>query len=78
MVQCDRGPPTMERLGAPDQGAYPRASGLIGGDQTNILEITLNDQLTGPIPESIGRFSRLQRLRIDNYLEGPIPQSIST
>ena len=38
MVLCDGGPPTMERLGALDQGADPRAQlavGPIGGDQTN-------------------------------------------
>ena len=44
MVLCDRGPPTMERLGAPDQGADPRAQlavGSIAGDQTNILPLNL-------------------------------------
>ena len=44
MVLCDGGPPTMERLGAPDQGADPRdqlAIGSIGGDQTNILPLDL-------------------------------------
>ena len=40
MVLCDGGPPTMERLGAPDQGADPRAQ-LAGGDQTNILPLDL-------------------------------------
>ena len=35
MALCDGGPPTMERLGAPDQGVDPRvqlAVGSIGGD----------------------------------------------
>ena len=35
MALCDGGPPTMERLGAPDQGVDPRvqlAVGPIGGD----------------------------------------------
>ena len=46
MALCDGGPPTMERLGALDQGADPRAQlavGPIGGDQSNIppLDLTL-------------------------------------
>ena len=34
MALCDGGPPTMERLGAPDQGADPRAQllGQLVGD----------------------------------------------
>ena len=44
MVLSDGGPPTMERLGTPDQGADPRvqlAVGPIGGDQTNIISLDL-------------------------------------
>ena len=44
MALYDEGPPTMERLGAPDQGADPRAQlavGPIRGDQTNILPLDL-------------------------------------
>ena len=40
MVLCDRGPPTIEWLDAPDQGVDPRAQ-LAGGDQTNILPLDL-------------------------------------
>ena len=44
MALCDGGPPTMERLGALDRGADPRAQlavGPIGGDQSNILPLDL-------------------------------------
>ena len=44
MTLCDGGPPTMERLDAPDQGTDPRAQLAIepiGGDQSNILPLDL-------------------------------------
>ncbi|EEC72035.1 hypothetical protein OsI_04936 [Oryza sativa Indica Group] len=47
-------------------------------ESKTLLEISLsNNEITGPIPESIGKLSVLQRLHIDNnLLEGPIPQSV--
>ena len=44
MVMCDEGPPTMERLGASDQGTDPRAQLVvepIGEDQSSILPLDL-------------------------------------
>ena len=44
IAQCDRGPPTIDGLGSPDQGARSRPNrplGLLTGDQSNILLLDL-------------------------------------